>query len=43
MAAGLVMALTSAAIHTAAELDPAPLAVAAVHRVVLRTGGRGRS
>ncbi|HPK65227.1 MAG TPA: SpoIIE family protein phosphatase [Thermoanaerobaculia bacterium] len=40
MAAGLVMALASAAIHTAAELDPAPLAVArAVHRVVLRTGG----
>ncbi|HSM49765.1 MAG TPA: PP2C family protein-serine/threonine phosphatase [Thermoanaerobaculia bacterium] len=40
MAAGLVMALASAAIHTAIELDPAPPSVArAVNRVVLRTGG----
>lgn len=40
MAAGLVMALASAAIRTAVELDPSPVAVArTVNHVLARTGG----
>lgn len=41
MAAGLVMAVASAAIRTAVELDPSPAAVvASVNKVLCRSGGR---